>query len=126
MAVTLVHPGTPGGEKLQELAKDLCLQIAAASPVAVESSDIPEEILAKEREIAKEQAINEGIPEAKHSFVVEGRVKKFLKEAALSEQLFVKDNKTPVSKVVEAVAKEVGANSLKIGSFVRWQLGEGA
>jgi elongation factor Ts len=126
VAVALSHAGTATNEKLQELAKDLCLQIAAASPVAIESADISEDVLAKEREIAKEQAVNEGIPEAKHAFVVEGRVKKFLKEAALVEQLFVKDNKTPVSKVVEGVAKDVGAKGLKIESFVRWQLGEGA
>lgn len=122
--VTLRHAGAASNEAIANLAKDLCLQIAAAAPVAVNSSDIDETVLAKEREIYKEQAINEGLPEAKLSMVVEGRVKKFLKEAALVEQLFVKDNKITIAKVVEQVAKEAGVAGLKIESFVRWQLGE--
>ena len=121
--VTLSHAGLASNEKIVALAKDLCLQIAAASPVALESSGISEDVLAKEREIYKEQAANEGLPEAKIPMVIEGRVKKFLKEAALVEQLFVKDNKITISKVVEQVGKEVGG-SIKIVSFVRWQLGE--
>jgi len=122
--VTLRHAGSASNEAIQALAKDLCLQIAAAAPVAVNSSDIDETVLAKEREIYKEQAVNEGIAEAKLPMVVEGRVKKFLKEAALVEQLFVKDNKTTVGKVVEQVAKQAGVSGLKVESFVRWQLGE--
>ncbi len=126
VVVTLRHTGAPSSEKIVALAKDITLQIAAAAPVALESSDISEDVLAKEREIAKEQAINEGIPEAKHSFVIEGRVKKFLKDAALVHQEYVKDNKLTVAKVVEQVAKDAGVPGLKIESFVRWQLGEGA
>ena len=121
--VSLSHAGVASSEKIVALAKDLCLQIAAAAPVAVESSGISEDVLAKEREIYKEQAANEGLPEAKIPMVIEGRVKKYLKEAALVEQLFVKDNKQTVSKVVEQVGKEVGA-SIKVVSFSRWQLGE--
>ncbi|MEN9309604.1 MAG: translation elongation factor Ts [Fibrobacterota bacterium] len=121
--VTLAHAGVASNDKIVALAKDLLLQIAAAAPVAVESAGISEDVLAKEREIYKEQAANEGLPEAKISMVIEGRVKKFLKEAALVEQLFVKDNKQTVGKVVEQVGKEVGA-TIKVVSFSRWQLGE--
>ena len=121
--VSLSHAGVASNEKIVALAKDLCLQIAAVAPVAVESSGISEDVLAKEREIYKEQAANEGLPEAKIPMVIEGRVKKYLKEAALVEQLFVKDNKQTVSKVVEQVGKDVGA-SIKVLSFSRWQLGE--
>lgn len=123
--VTLEHEGA-GGEKVSALAKDLCLQIAAASPVAVTSAEISEDVLTKEREIYKDQAINEGIKEEKLPMVVEGRVKKFLKEAALVEQLFVKDNKTTIAKLLEQVAKEAGVTGLKIVSFQRWNLGEAA
>lgn len=123
VVVTLSHPGLASNEKISNLAKDLCLQVAAAAPVALESAGISEDVLAKEREIYKEQAANEGLPEAKIPMVIEGRVKKFLKEAALVEQLFVKDNKQTVTKVVEQVGKEVGG-SIKIVSFLRWQLGE--
>lgn len=123
VVVTLSHAGLASNEKISNLAKDLCLQVAAAAPVALESAGISEDVLAKEREIYKEQAANEGLPEAKIPMVIEGRVKKFLKEAALVEQLFVKDNKQTVTKVVEQVGKEVGG-SIKIVSFLRWQLGE--
>ncbi len=123
VVVTLAHAGVASNEALQNLANDLCLQIAAAAPVAVQSSDISEAVLAKEREIYKEQAANEGLPEAKISMVIEGRVKKFLKEAALVEQLFVKDNKQTITKVIEQVGKDVGA-TVNVVSFVRWQLGE--
>jgi len=122
--VTLSHAGSASNETLQGLAKDLCMQVAAAMPVAVNSSDISEDVLAKEREIYKDQAVNEGLPEAKIPMVVEGRVKKFLKEAALLEQLFVKDNKITIAKVVEQVGKQAGVANLKVESFVRWQLGE--
>jgi elongation factor Ts len=126
VVVTLSHPGSKTSEALQALAKDLCLQVAAASPVAVRSEEISPAVLEKEREIYKDQAVNEGLPEARIPQVIEGRVKKFLKDAALVEQLFVKDNKTTVTKVVEAVAKEAGIAELKVASFLRWQLGEGA
>jgi elongation factor Ts len=124
VVVTLSHAGAASSEAIVGLAKDLCMQVAAAMPVAVNSSEISEDVLAKEREIYKDQAMNEGIAEAKLPMVVEGRVKKFLKEAALVEQLFVKDNKQTIAKVVEAVGKQAGASSLKVEAFVRWQLGE--
>lgn len=122
--VTLAHPGSATNDAILGLAKDLCMQVAAAMPVAVNSSDISEDVLAKEREIYKDQALNENLPEAKIPMVVEGRVKKFLKEAALVEQLFVKDNKQTIGKVVEQVGKQSGVADLKVASFVRWQLGE--
>jgi elongation factor Ts len=125
VVVLLSHEGAASSEAVQALAKDLCLQVAAASPVALNSSDISEDVLAKEREIYADQAKAEGIKEEKVPMVIEGRVKKFLKEAALVEQLFVKDGKTPVNKVVDQVAKEAGLSSLKIERFVRFQLGEG-
>lgn len=124
VVVTLTHEGAASNDALQALAKDLCMQVAAAMPVAVNSSDISEDILAKEREIYKDQAANEGLPEAKIPMVVEGRVKKFLKEAALLEQMFVKDNKISIAKVVEQVGKDAGVANLKVASFLRWQLGE--
>jgi elongation factor Ts len=98
--------------------------VAAAAPVALSSHEIPDAVLAKEREIYADQAKAEGIKEERIPMVIEGRVKKFLKEAALVEQLFVKDNKTPVSKVVEQVGKDAGVPSLKVERFIRFQLGE--
>ena len=125
--VTLLsHAGAASNEAASVLAKDLCLQIAAAAPVALNSSDISDDVLAKEREIYADQAKAEGIKEDKVSMVVEGRVKKFLKEAALVEQVYVKgDGKTLVNKVVDQVAKEGSLPGLKIERFVRFQLGEG-
>lgn len=126
VVVLLSHAGNASNEAASTLAKDLCLQIAAAAPVALTSADISEDVLAKEREIYADQAKAEGIKEDKVSMVVEGRVKKFLKEAALVEQVYVKgDGKSIVSKHVEQVAKEANLAGLKIESFIRFQLGEG-
>jgi elongation factor Ts len=126
VVVLLSHAGSASNEAASTLAKDICLQIAAAAPVALNSSDISDDVLAKEREIYADQAKAEGIKEDKLPMVVEGRVKKFLKEAALVEQVYVKgDGKSLVSKHVEQVAKEANLPGLKIESFVRFQLGEG-
>jgi elongation factor Ts len=126
VVVVLTHAGSASNVAASVLAKDLCLQIAAAAPVALTSADISDEVLAKEREIYADQAKAEGIKEDKLPMVVEGRVKKFLKEAALVEQVYVKgDGKTIVTKIVEQVAKEGNLPGLKIESFVRFQLGEG-
>lgn len=126
VVVLLSHAGNASNEAASVLAKDLCLQIAAAAPVALTSADISDEVLAKEREIYADQAKAEGIKEDKVSMVVEGRVKKFLKEFALVEQVYVKgDGKSIVTKHVEQVAKESNLPGLKIESFIRFQLGEG-
>ena len=104
--------GTP------ELAKDICLQIAAARPEFLDRDSVPAERLAKEMEILKAQAMNEGKPEAIAEKVVQGRLGKFYSEICLVEQEFVKDPDTTVGKLV-------ANKGAKIIRFARFEKGEG-
>ena len=101
-----------------ELAKDICMQIAAARPEYLDRESVPEERLAKEMEILKAQAMNEGKPEAIAEKIVQGRVGKFYSEICLVEQEFVKDSDIKVGKLVA----DKGA---KIVRFARFEKGEG-
>lgn len=101
-----------------ELAKDICMQIAAARPEYLDRDAVPATRLAKEMEILKAQAINEGKPEAIAEKIVQGRIGKFYSEICLVEQEFVKDSDIKVGKLVE----DKGA---KIVRFVRYEKGEG-
>ena len=101
-----------------ELAKDICMQIAAARPEYLDKDAVPAERLAKEMEILKAQAINEGKPEAIAEKIVQGRLGKFYSEICLVEQEFVKDSDIKVGKLVA----DKGA---KIVRFARFEKGEG-
>ena len=81
----------------KELAKDLCMQIAAARPEFVKREEVPQERVDKEMEILKVQAMNEGKPEAIAEKIVQGRVGKFYEEICLVDQVFVKDSSKRVS-----------------------------
>jgi elongation factor Ts len=100
------------------LAADIALHIASADPVAVASSDIPAEMIERERRIAEEQVAQEGKPEAIRSKIVEGKVKKFASERALLEQPFVKDESMTIGQMV---ARVPGA---KVTRFARFKVGE--
>ena len=102
----------------QELAKDVCMQIAAARPEYLDRDSVPAERLEKEMEILKAQAINEGKPEAIAEKIVHGRLDKFYSEICLVEQEFVKDPDIKVGKLVA----DKGA---KIIRFARFEKGEG-
>ena len=101
-----------------ELAKDICMQIAAARPEYLDRESVPAERLEKEMEILKAQAMNEGKPEAIAEKIVQGRLGKFYSEICLVEQEFVKDSDIKVGKLVA----DKGA---KIIRFARFEKGEG-
>ena len=102
----------------RDLAKDICMQIAAARPEYLDRDAVPAERLAKEMEILKAQAMNEGKPEAIAEKIVQGRLGKFYSEICLVEQEFVKDSDIKVGKLVA----DKGA---KIVRFARFEKGEG-
>ena len=104
------------GEK--EVAKDVCMQIAAAKPEFVARENVPEERVEKEKEILKAQTMNEGKPEAIAEKIVLGRINKFYGEICLVEQEFVKN---PDIKVAQLL-KEKDA---EIVEFARFEKGEG-
>lgn len=105
-------------------AKDIAMQIAAANPEYLCREQVSDEILAKEKEILTQQAINEGKPQAIAEKMVMGRIGKFYKEHCLLDQEFVKDNELTVSKYTDKTAKELGT-SIKIVDFCRYEKGEG-
>ena len=101
-----------------ELAKDICMQIAAAKPEFLDEVSVPTERLAKEMEILKAQAMNEGKPEAIAEKIVQGRVGKFYSEICLVDQEFVKN---PDMKIKDLLASK----NATILSFARFEKGEG-
>ena len=101
-----------------ELAKDVAMHVAAVNPAVVSPSDMPAELLQKEREIFTAQAADSGKPPEIVEKMIEGRVRKYLSENSLTEQAFVKDPDTTVGKLVSAAGARV------VG-FTRFEVGEG-
>lgn len=111
-------------EALQELAFNICMQIAASKPQVVNVNDVDASQLDSEREILTAQARNEGKPEAVIAKMVEGRIHKFYKEVCLLEQEYVRDSALSVKQVIADVEKQTGA-SITVSRFVRYEMGEG-
>ena len=105
-----------GGD--ESLANDIAMHAAATDPMAISPSDIPEEMVAKEREIFKAQSEESGKPAEIIEKMIEGKISKFLAEVSLTEQDFVKDPNTKISQLL----KDNNANIL---SFTRYEVGEG-
>ena len=99
-----------------ELAKDVCMQIAAARPEFVNREEVPADRLEKEKEILKAQTMNEGKPEAIAEKIVMGRIGKFYEEICLVDQAFVKDPNVKVSQILK---------DAKVVEFARFEKGEG-
>jgi elongation factor Ts len=108
--------GLSGGS--EELAKDVAMHVAAVNPAVINSSDMPADLVAAEKEIFAAQARESGKPEEIIEKMIAGRVAKFLKESSLVDQPFVKDPDTTVGKLVKAEGAEVL-------SFIRFEVGEG-
>ncbi|KLE36041.1 translation elongation factor Ts [Aurantiacibacter luteus] len=109
---------------LEALGKQLAMHIAAAFPQALTAEDLDAEVIERERKIAAEKAAESGKPEDVQAKMVDGAIKKFAKENALLSQVFVMDNKTAISDVVAAAAKDAG-KPIVLKDYVRFQLGEG-
>ena len=112
-----------GHENALVMAKDLCMHIAAASPICVSRDEVPSELVEKETEIAKAQA--EGKPPQAIEKIVTGKLEKYFAGSCLLEQPFVKNPDQSVKELVEATSKEIGTN-LKVEKFIRFQVGENA
>ncbi len=111
-------------EKLAALAKQLAMHVAAASPLAISPEHLAPEVVERERNVQAEIARQSGKPENIIEKMMEGRMRNFYKETVLLEQTFVIDNETPVGKLIEKSAKEIGA-PITVEGFVRFQVGEG-
>lgn len=109
---------------VEEVAKDLAMQVAAANPLFLNKDSVDSESVEKEKEIFRVQALNEGKPENIVEKMVVGRVQKYYKEVCLVEQLWVKDSTKTITKYVEEKSKEVGSQ-ITVNKFVRFERGEG-
>ena len=110
--------------EFREFVKDVAMQIAAAKPEYVKREEIPQEVIEKEKEIMKAQAINEGKPEAVATKIVEGKIEKYYGEVCLLEQDFIKDPDKKVQQVLTEKIANIGEN-ITIRRFVRFERGEG-
>lgn len=110
-------------EDFQELVHDVAMQVAAADPQFVTRSEVTEEVLNKEREIARDRALAEGKPEKVVDRIVEGRLNKFYEEVCLMEQPFIKDNSMTVEDLVKAKVAKLGEN-IVVARFARFKVGE--
>lgn len=101
-----------------DIAKDVAMQSAAMRPSYVFIKDVPEDVVAHEKEVLTEQAINEGKPEEIAKKMVEGRLNKFYKEICLNEQPFIKDSDVTIKDYLKK-------NDMELISMIRYEVGEG-
>ena len=113
-----------GADVLEPLGKQIAMHIAAAFPLALNADDLDQDTMDREAAIAREKAAESGKPADIVEKMVQGSMKKFAKENALLSQLFVIDNKTPISDVVAQAGKDAG-KPITLTDYVRFQLGEG-
>ena len=137
---TYVHPGSQLGvmvevncesdfvartDDFQELVHDLAMQVAAADPQFVRREEVTQDVLNKEREIARDRALAEGKPEKIVDKIVEGRLGKFFEEICLLEQPFIKENSTSVEELIKQKIAKLGEN-ISVARFARFKIGETA
>ncbi len=108
-------------DEFKALARDICMHIAAASPLAVTRDEVPEDVIAKEREVAVAQA--EGKPPQAVEKIVEGKINKFLSTVCLLDQPFVKNPDQSINDLLTEKIQKIGEN-LKIKRFARYAIGE--
>lgn len=111
-------------DKLEGLARNLAMHVAAAVPVAVDRESVDQSLLDRERDILAAQARESGKPEDIIAKMVEGRLRKFYEDSVLLDQVYVIDGESKVGNAIEAAAKEIGA-PVAVAGFIRFALGEG-
>lgn len=110
-------------EMFKNFVHDITLHITAAAPLYVSKEDVPQEVLDKEKELYRKQALNEGKPEKIIYRIAEGKLKKYYEENCLLEQLFVKDNDVKIGDLLKQHIAKMGEN-IVIKRFERYILGE--
>jgi elongation factor Ts len=109
-------------DDFQSFAKDVAMHVAAMSPVAVKREDVPEDLVAREAEIYKNQAIESGKPEEIAEKMVSGKLDKFFSEISLMEQKFVKNPDLTIQDLLNDLIAKMGEN-ISIKRFARFQVG---
>ena len=110
--------------EFKTFVRDIAMHIAATNPQFIAKEEVPEELIAKEKEILRAQALNEGKPEKIVDRMVEGRIEKYFREVCLLEQPFVKDPDKTIEALVNEKVAAIG-EKVQIRRFTRYQMGEG-
>ena len=110
-------------DDFQALAKGIAMHIAASNPLYLKPEDVPEDILEKEKDIYKDQALAEGKPEKIIDRIISGKLKKYYEDVCLLQQKFVKDPDISVETLVNNMIAKSGEN-IVLKRFARFQLGE--
>jgi elongation factor Ts len=109
--------------EFQTLVHDLAMQIAAGEPRFIRKEDLPEDVLAAERAVHREQARASGKPESVLDKIVEGRMAKFYSEVCLLEQPFIKNPDINVKAYLASYIQKIGEN-IQVRRFIRYKMGE--
>jgi len=110
-------------EDFQEFAKNIAMHIAASNPLGITPEDVPENLIEKEKEIYRAQALEMGKPENVIDKIVEGKLKKFYEESCLLNQPYVRDTNISIADLLNALIAKIGEN-ISIKRFIRYQIGE--
>lgn len=110
--------------EFQTFVKNMAMHIAAANPQYIIREDIPQEVIEREKQIYRTQALESGKPEKVVDKIVEGKMERFYSEVCLLEQTYIRDPDLTVKDVLDAIIAKLGEN-INIRRFVRFQLGEG-
>lgn len=137
LVISYIHPGSQAGvllelncetdfvarnEAIAAFGKDIAMHIAAMKPHCLNPEDVSEEYLAKEREIAKEQLLNQGKPESMIDKIMEGKMGKIYSEICLMKQSFIKDDKKSVEEILKELIAKTGEN-IRIKKFAHFEIG---
>jgi len=110
-------------EDFKEFAKNISMHIAAESPLGINAEDVPEEVVNKEREIYRAQALEMGKPENMIDKITEGKLNKFIKESCLLNQAYVRDPQITIADLLNELIAKIGEN-ITVKRFARFQIGE--
>jgi len=110
-------------EDFQEFTKNIAMHIAATNPLGITPQDISQEIIEKEKEIYRAQALDMGKPENVIDKIVEGKLNKFYEESCLLNQPYVRDTDISITDLLNQMIAKIGEN-ISIKRFVRYQIGE--
>ena len=117
--ITVVELDGSAGQ--EDLAKDIAMHVAAASPDYLNPGDVPESVIAQERDIAKSQM--KGKPDNIIEKILGGKIEAFYDQACLSRQKFIRDDSVSITQLVQKRAAEIG-KPLKLAGFTRWNVGQ--
>jgi len=106
-----------------DLAKNIAMHIAAISPLGIKPEDVPEEVVEKEKEIYRAQALEQGKPEKILDKIIEGKLSKFFKESCLMNQPYVRNPDITIADLLNETIAKIGEN-ISIRRFTRYQIGE--